>query len=461
MTHVSTGSETLLKMKNVLKYTLKTISVLLLLVATGSFAVCAHAQTSCISEVTIAVGAEGRTGLENSGYTVLFQGMNLVSSDESAMVYLGYKKGGSGITDLLVSTQCTDSIAYGDCTYQLVSSTNLNNGVGGTPLYLYYTKDSTAGSEITSLDTESGLSDTDAVSSLRNDGSAPVRMDDGTLANLDSGVSNSEIYLLMYRSENIKPYISNACIVSAGSKADAANQAASQGCDYYLENDIGGGCYIAYQRTSDVNKAITKFSIVDSQVQVEKNEQSTVHLLDITIGKLFDDTFTLGDWAGVYASYDRSVSRKSSQYQALLSNTALSSSVWVSDPDIYALYEGDFAAAAAAEAAAAETGEETKPETDPNAAASSSAETTTSSEDTSKEAAATGSAMDEYYGIEKSEDTAADQSADASTVAEDGADTAASVVSRGNTTAIACFVVLLIFVVAGAIIYIKVWKKKK
>lgn len=316
-----------MKMKRVLSCAIKTISVLLLLVATGSFAVCAHAQTSCISEVTIAVGTEGRASLENSGYTVLFQSMNLVSSDESAMVYLGYKKGSSGITGLLVSTQSTGSIVYEDCTYQLVSGTNLNNGVGGTPLYLYYTKDSAAGSEITSLDTVSGLTSTDEVIALRNDGSAPVRMDDGSLANLDSGISNSEIYLLMYRSENIKRYISNACIVTAGSKKEAVNQAASQGCDYYLDSDIGGSgavSYIAYQRTSDVSKAITKFSIVDSQAQIEKDELSTVHLLDITSGKLFGDIFSLGDWAGVYASYDRSVSRSSSQYKALLNSTDLS-----------------------------------------------------------------------------------------------------------------------------------------
>lgn len=455
-----------MKMKRVLSCAIKTISVLLLLVATGSFAVCAHAQTSCISEVTIAVGTEGRASLENSGYTVLFQSMNLVSSDESAMVYLGYKKGSSGITGLLVSTQSTGSIVYEGCTYQLVSGTNLNNGVGGTPLYLYYTKDSAAGSEITSLDTVSGLTSTDEVIALRNDGSAPVRMDDGSLANLDSGISNSEIYLLMYRSENIKRYISNACIVTAGSKKEAVNQAASQGCDYYLDSDIGGSgavSYIAYQRTSDVSKAITKFSIVDSQAQIEKNELSTVHLLDITSGKLFGDTFSLGDWAGVYASYDRSVSRSSSQYKALLNSTDLSSSVWAGDPDIYALYEGDYAAAAAAEAAT----EETKEEADSSAADSSAAasasgsETATGSEETSKETAATGSAVDDYYGINKPEDTASDSSADASTVAENGEDNAASVVSRGNTAAIACFVVLLIFVVAGAIIYIKVWKKKK
>ncbi len=452
-----------LKMKRILKYALKTVSVLLLLVATGSFAVCAHAQTSSISEVTIAVGTEGRASLENSGYTVLFQGMNLVSSDESAMVYLGYKRGSSGITGLLVSTQSTGSIAYGDCTYQLVSGTNLNNGVGGTPLYLYCTWDSAAGSAITSLDTVSGLSDTDEVIALRNDGSSPVRMDDGTLANLDSGIRNSEIYLLMYRSENIKRYISDACIVTAGSKAAAVNQAASLGCDYYLENDIGGSgvvSYIAYQRTSDVSKAITKFSIVDAQAQVERNEQSTVHLLDITSGKLFDDTFALGDWAGIYASYDRSVSRSSSQYKALLNSTDLSSCVWAGDPDIYALYEGDYAAAEAAAAEAA-NGEETKPETDPNGAAASSSETAASSEETNKEASATGSAVDESYDIGKQIETVGDTSADASTIAEDGADTAASVVSGGNTAAIACFVVLLIFVVAGAVIYLKIWKKKK
>ena len=464
----------MLKMKKTLNYMLKAVSVLLLVfIAVNSLSVCAAAKTSYISELTVAVGAEGRSSLESSGYSVLFQGMNLVS-DEDSMVFLGYKKGSSAITNLVVSTQRSSSVTYGGCTYTLVSSVSLNSGTGGTPLYLYYTKDSSAGGMITSLDTASGFSDTDEVISLRNDGSSPVSMSDGTLANLDSGIANSEIYLLMYRSASIRRYISNVCIVTGSSKAEAVNRAASQGCDYYLDNDIGGSSsvsYIAYRRTSEAGEAITELSITDSGVQLEKDGQSGAYLLDITSGRLFDESFELGEWAGIYASYDRAVSRSSSQYKALAAATDACSCVLAGEPEIYALYEGSFTAAAeeepeeeAEEEPGEEPAEEDTEETGEAAADGSAAEPGTETEQTAGQDTETettgesvtdvpdtgGSAMDEFYGIDKTEDTpAAEEDTDTEV------DAVASVINRGNIVAISCLSIIAVLVIVGVGIYMR------
>lgn len=427
-------------MKKIINYMLKTISVLLLtLVAAGSLSVCAYAKTSYISDITIAVGAEGRSSLESSGYSVLFQGMNMVSDDDSA-VFLGYKTGSDAITDIVVSTQQSNSITCNGCTYRLASSISLNRGTGGTSLYLYYTKDSSAGGKITSLDTVSGFSDTDEVVSLRNDGSAPVRMNDGTLANLDKGVTNSEIYLLMYRSASVKQYISNVCLVTGSTKSAAINQAASQGCDYYLDKDIGGSsstAYIAYQRTSDKSKAITGFAINDSVVQIENDGQSGALLLDITDGRLFDESFELGEWAGVYASYDRSISRSSSQYKALLKSTEECSCVFAGSPEIYAVYEGKFTAAAASEEESTEEEQTEEP-----------AEEIV--EDTD------GDAVDEFFDIDKTgEEQVDDETADTDTKAT------ASVINSGNIVAISCIAIILALAVVGAGVYKKGKEKKE
>lgn len=442
--------------KRIFNYTFKIACVIFsFIVAVGSLSVFAYAKASYISEVTIAVGADGRTSLEQNGYSVLFQSMNLVS-DEDSMVFLGYKKGSDAITNFVVSTQQSSSITYEGATYRLVSSTSLNSGTDGTSLYLYYTKDSSAGSKIISLDTASGFSDVDEVFSLRNDGSAPVRMDDGSLANLDSGIWNSEIYLLMYRSVNIKRYISDMYIVTGSSKAAAINSAASLGCDYYLDSDIGGSgsiAYIAYRRTANRSDAITELSITGDGLEFSKNEKSSSYLLDIASDKLFNEAFELGDWAGVYASYDRSASRGSSEYKALVNSTEDCSCVLAGDSGIYALYEGNFVATVE------ETTEEPdgeNAETDAEAGETDTADTAVTEveeESIPEETVADGEAIDEFFDIDKTEETGAE----AAETNESGA--IASVISGGNLVAIVCLSIIIILLITGAVIYIRSRKK--
>ena len=426
------------KMKKLFTHAARALSVLLLvLTAAGSLSVCAFASTSYISELTVAVGTEGRSSLESRGYSVLFQGLNLVSGDEGS-VYLGYKKGSNAITGLVVSTQRSSSLSVDGVSYSLVSDYSLNYGAGGTALYLYCTRDAAAGEKITTLDTASGFSSTDEVFSLRNDGSSPVRMSDGTLANLDSGISNSEIYLLMYRAPSVKRYISNVCYVSGSTKAEAINRAASLGCDSYVDKDIGGSgsvAYLAYSRTADASAAITGFSLTSGEVQTERDSQSGAKLIDITAGRFFGDSFELGDWAGVYASYDRAISRRSSLYKTLSASTQVCSSVLAGDNDIYALYEGSYTAAAPEETEEPEATEEPEVSEEPIA-----------------------DAVDEFYDIDKSADEAADTETE--TAGEEDAGLIASVINSGNIVAISCISIIIILAVIGTWIYIKDRKNK-
>ena len=415
------------KRKKLFMRAVKVLSMLLLvLTAAGSLSVCAYAKTSYLSEITVAVGTEGRSSLESRGYSVLFQGLNLASGDGGA-VYLGYKKGSSAITGLVVSTQRSAAISFEGVSYSLASEYSLNYGTSGTALYLYYTRDDAAGEKITSLDTASGFSGTDEVLSLRNDGSAPVRMSDGTLANLDSGISNSEIYLLMYRSPSIKRYISDVCLVSGSTKAEAVNRAASLGCNSYVDQDIGGSgevAYLAYRRTSDADAAITGFTVSAGTVQLERDGQSGARLIDITADRLFGDSFALGDWAGVYASYDRAISRQSSLYKTLSASTQTCSCVSAGDNDIYALYEGSFTGAVPEEAE------------EPEATQTPAAD-----------------AVDAFYDIDKSADEAADTGDEPDS--EEDVGLIASVINSGNIIAISCISIMIILVIIGTWIYIK------
>ncbi len=399
--------------------------MLALLVIAASCFVSAGAKKAYISEVTIATGEDAITTLESKGYSVLFQGMNLVSSD-GATVYLGYKKGTEAITDFVVSTQKSNTITYGGVSYKSVSSVSLNEGTSGTPIYLYFTKDASAGDKITSLDTVSGFTEKDEVVSLRNDGSSPVRMNDGTLANLDKGIDGNELYLLMYRSSSVKRYISDAYIVSGSSKAEAVNSAASKGCDYYLEHDMSTGdtvTYIAYQRTADKNQAITKLEVNDSKLTADKDKQSVAYLMDISSSKLFNDNFTVGDWGAVYASGNKSISRNSDDYKALLSSKDACSCVLTGNSGIYAIYEG-------------------------------SVTSTVKEEVTTTEAATAEDATDEYYDIDKSvTTTVVDENPEGSV--------SASAFSKGNVITICIFLAVIFLIVIVIFIYRKKGRGKK
>ncbi len=411
------------------KHLSATVCLIILFLITTVWNVNAATDKTYISDLRVISGADSRTQLEGDGYSVLFQGMNL-SSEGSSTVTLGYKKGGTAITGLVVCSQYVGSLKYNGCSFLPVSGTNLNEGTNGSPLYLYYTKDAAAGAGITHLDTVSGFTDRDEVISLKNDGSDPVLMNDGTLANLDKGIDNSELYLLTYRSGNIKRYIADACIVKGTAKAEAVNSAASKGCTFYLDYDMSGEgevSYIAYRRTADKNEAITKISINGSDLSFEKDQSSGTHLIDISNYKLFDQNFELGNWAGVYISYDKSVSKTSAEFKKLSKSTEGCSCVQAGDAGIYAIYEGS----ADGIAEQPQVVSETEPD------------------ESSNDEIAT----DEFYNIDKSDDSEIKETENS----DDGGETTASIIGGGSTTVLTCLLLIIIAVAA----YFLILKKKK
>ncbi len=426
------------KLTRIMKH-LSQIACAILLFATicSSFSICAFAKTSYISEVALASGDDAMEQLEKSGYTVLFQGMNLMTGSDSSMVYLGYKNGSSAITDFIVSAKNKSTITYEGSAYSRVSSISLNNGTDGTALYLYCTKDSAAGDPITELDTVSGFSDKEQVIALRNDGSSPIRTDEGKLANFDKGIENNELYLLMYRAENIRQYVSDACIITAGSKASAVRAAASKGCDYYLDNDLSDDkdtvTYIGYQRTADKSQAVNAISVNGKKLTVRKSENTGAYLIDLSKNRLFDESFTLGEWAGVYAAEDKSVTRTSSAYKALAKSKEVCSCVFAGDLNIYATYLGKMKEANSTTAA-----------TTKQVQSSATQEETASQEE----------ASDAFYDIEKTEDDTTQEK-----VTEN--DKVASVFGSGTVRNIVIFVGVILTVSVVILIFTKGRKKNE
>ena len=118
--------------------------ILFVLPGTTAFA----ADRLCISQISVEAGADAAEKLEKKGYTVIYQNLN-PSGEER--IYMGYKLGGTPVTDLIVSSVHAGSVEVNSVTYTSVSSVNLNQGTGGAPVYLYCTGDTKAGSGILSL----------------------------------------------------------------------------------------------------------------------------------------------------------------------------------------------------------------------------------------------------------------------------------------------------------------------
>ncbi len=401
------------------------------LLAFSCFSLSASAKTLYISELTVAVGEDAAATLEKNGYNILFQRMNLITDDE-APTFLAYKKGGTAVTDIIVSGTKAQTISYKSVTYNLVSGTSLNNGTDGAPLYLYYTKDAKAGDGISSLETVSGFSNKDEIIPLLNDGSSPVRTADGKLANLDKGIENCQLYLIKKSAESVRPYISDVRIVSGKSKSEAVIAAANSGCDYYLDydmNKLDGYTFVAYQRTAKKEDAVTSFTVKGSDVNIEKKEGSKSALLGIYESRLFEDDFALGSWAQMFMRTSDAVSRNAPAYKNLLSSKDECSCVSVgAGKPLFAVYLGKQDAAEPATEA-----EETSVIT----------EETEEVDDTYK--ADDTNATDEIFDIEKEEET--------TTVAEVEGEEAemsvSSVLGNGKVLSIVIIAVAVIALLIG------------
>ncbi len=444
------------------------------------FSTDARANQTYISQVTIKAGANAKENLEKSGYTVLFQGMNLVSDpSDGSMVYLGYKKGTSGITDLLISSKKQSSLTYQGSTYKLVSPVSLNKGTGASAIYLYWTKSARAGEPILTLDTEAGFSSKDKVLALKNDGSVPVRTEEGKLANLDQGLSGHQLYLRMYKDDGVKRYISDAAIVSASTKAQAISLAVSKGFDYYLETDLSSNkskvTYLAYQRSDDKSKAINKIKLKDGKIKITREESLGSYLIDLSSGQMFDDDFQLGQWAGVYAAFHKNISKTSKAYKSLEKSKDKCTCVSAGEKKLYASYLGKIKESKKEEAASqekdrkddTESTSETVKETEKENEIEPTKEETDTPEETLEEdgsqeqetAEESEEVTDEFYDLDKSEtEEETEQNQEEEEVLNDKT---ASIFSSGNIKIIILFLALILIVIVGITTYKKGKKKNE
>ena len=132
------------------------------------------ADGEAFSDIALAYGADGVQTLEGDGYTVM--GRPLTGD-----VWLGYKKGGDAVTGLLVSSAGTETVTAEGIVFQRVG----NIGGAGS---LYMTRDAAAGDAVISLSLQSdeGLVD-QPLYALKNDGTSPLRRDDGSPCDLGDG----------------------------------------------------------------------------------------------------------------------------------------------------------------------------------------------------------------------------------------------------------------------------------
>ncbi len=250
-------------MKNKILSIILTIYLGVLSVSTGAVSALASDGGNYITDLQIMSGADAVQKLEEAGYTPIEQSLNPVNaSDESSFVYLGYKMGSSSaaITDIKVGTG--GRVNADGINYDKVSDISLNQGAGGQSIYLYISHDKSAGDQIRGIELQT-VKSADGFESgdkfFGSDGSEIVRDEKGQIADLDEGISDSKIYLKMYKGNIYRPYIDEVVAVKASSEEQAMEKIASYGCTYYLGYSIegdGADVYLGYTRTDDEEKAL-------------------------------------------------------------------------------------------------------------------------------------------------------------------------------------------------------------
>lgn len=203
------------------------------------------ADNDAISDLALAQGDEGAKALEDNGYTVM--GRPLTGD-----FWLGYKKGGAAVTGLVVSSSDAGTVTKDGIVYSRAGSL----GEAGA---LYLTRDAAAGDAVLSLTLQSdeGLVD-QPLYALKNDGTTPLRRDDGSPCDLGEGRC---AYLFILRDNVFRPYISEVTAVCGSDLRAAVTAAAKAGCGYYYDPDLktqdGQVVVLGYSRSANEADAIT------------------------------------------------------------------------------------------------------------------------------------------------------------------------------------------------------------
>ena len=206
------------------------------------------AVAGAITDIALSYGSDAPAALEKQGMSPLLR--PLCGSGESA-VCLGCERGGSApVTGLVLSRKKADSLTVGGITYSLVSQTSVTQD---EQTYLYLTRDASAGAPLTAITLTGGSGYEDKpLYALSNDGTVPLRFDDGAVA--DFGDSNS-IYLNMLYQNVCRPYIRSIFLTFGADKRAAVENAAAQGCEYYYDGGLtdaeGKISVVGFVRTAD------------------------------------------------------------------------------------------------------------------------------------------------------------------------------------------------------------------
>ena len=222
-----------------------------------------------VSELAIRNGKDENqviSSLIEAGYSVVNKDMNEFAAGDH--IYIGCKftdDPENAITDVMTIHTKNKYSAYSvtdeEHIYRLVADVDLNKGAGGDYIYLYYTKDSRAGSPVLELyGTESVVDHTDTLYNHHT----VRRLWDFKYSNLNAGTTafTDNIYLVMKRAGNAGKYISDVMVVYGWSESGAKEKLRNAGYLEYVDKDLNDGTgssqwvYLGYKRTDDPDKAI-------------------------------------------------------------------------------------------------------------------------------------------------------------------------------------------------------------
>lgn len=234
-----------MKRKNKLLRIFSLVLCVMMLICIIAPAEVSAADGDSVSDLALAQGEEGVKTLEDNGYTVM--GRPLTGDYR-----LGYKKGGSAVTGLVVSYDNSDTVNVNGIVYQRVGSL-------GETGNLYLTRDASAGAAVLSFGLQSSEEYADKpFYALRNDGTVPMLRDSGEPCNLGS---DGTAYLFLLKDNVFRPYIKSVTAVAGDGLRSAIGAAAAAGCERYydpgLRTEDGKTVVIGYTRTTEESEAIT------------------------------------------------------------------------------------------------------------------------------------------------------------------------------------------------------------
>ena len=263
-----------------------------------------------VSELAIRNGKDENqviSSLVEAGYSVVNKDMNETAAGDH--IYIGCKytdDPDNAITDVMTIHTKSKYDAYSVTDekhiYSLVADIDLNKGAGGSYIYLYYTKDSRAGSPLLELyGTESIVNHTDSLYNHKT----VRRLWDFAYSNLNAGTTifTDDIYLVMKRAGNNGKYISDVMVVYGWSESGAKEKLREAGYLEYVDKDLNDGTgssqwiYLGYKRTDDPKKAIRNLLIYHQSEPTTRTHQNAQYTLvsDVNLNRhchaMSDDLF--------------------------------------------------------------------------------------------------------------------------------------------------------------------------